>query len=89
MKPLAADYPIEDLAWAMDVSRSGYYRWLKAPESKRVESSRQLTEHIHRIHLENLCRLAELPPAGSWIIVAGLRPASGSGSPATVFGLIP
>jgi transposase InsO family protein len=53
MKPLAADYPIEDLAWAMDVSRSGYYRWLKAPESKRAESSRHLTEHIHRIHLEN------------------------------------
>jgi kynurenine formamidase len=45
--------------------------------------------HGHRIHLENLCGLAELPPAGSWIIVGGLRPAAGSGSPATVFGLIP
>jgi len=45
--------------------------------------------HGHRIHLENLCGLAELPPAGGWIIVAGLRPAGGSGSPATVFGLIP
>jgi transposase InsO family protein len=53
MKSLATDYPIEDLAWAMDVSRSGYYRWLKAPESKRSEASRQLTEHIHRIHLES------------------------------------
>ncbi len=45
--------------------------------------------HGHRIHLENLCGLTELPAAGSWIIVAGLRPAGGSGSPATVFGLIP
>ena len=53
MKSLAADYPIEDLAWAMDVSRSGYYRWLKAPESKQAQASRQLTEHIRRIHLEN------------------------------------
>ena len=53
MKNLAADYPIEDLAWAMNVSRSGYYRWLKAPESRRSKASRQLTEHIRRIHLEN------------------------------------
>jgi transposase InsO family protein len=53
MKSLAADYPIEDLAWAMDVSRSGYYRWLKAPESKRAQAARRLTEHIRRIHLEN------------------------------------
>jgi putative transposase len=52
MKNLAADYPIEDLAWAMDVSRSGYYRWLKAPESKRAQASRQLTKHIRRIHME-------------------------------------
>ena len=52
MKSLAANYPVEDLAWAMDVSRSGYYRWLKAPESKRAQASRQLTEHIRRIHLE-------------------------------------
>ena len=53
MKTLAADYPVEDLAWAMDVSRSGYYRWLKAPVSKRAQAARQLTEHIRRIHLEN------------------------------------
>jgi kynurenine formamidase len=43
----------------------------------------------HRFHLENLCGLSQLPPAGGWIIVAGLRIRAGSGSPATVFGLIP
>jgi putative transposase len=53
MKNLAADYPLEDLAWAMEVSRSGYYRWLKAPPSKRAQAARQLTAHIRRIHLEN------------------------------------
>jgi transposase InsO family protein len=53
MKLLAADYSIEDLAWAMDVSRSGYYRWLKAPESKRAQASRQLTEHIRQIYLNH------------------------------------
>jgi kynurenine formamidase len=43
----------------------------------------------HRVHLENLARLGEMPPVGGWIIVGGLRIRAGSGSPATVFGLIP
>jgi kynurenine formamidase len=43
----------------------------------------------HRMHLENLRGLNELPPAGGWIIVGGIRTAGGSGSPATVFGLVP
>jgi kynurenine formamidase len=43
----------------------------------------------HRIHLENLAGLGEMPPAGGWIIVGGIRIRAGSGSPATVFGLIP
>ena len=45
--------------------------------------------HGHRLHLENLRGLAQLPSAGAWIIVGGLRTRAGSGSPATVFGLIP
>ena len=43
----------------------------------------------HRMHLENLCGLAQMPPAGGWIVVGGLRIQHGSGSPATVLGLIP
>jgi kynurenine formamidase len=43
----------------------------------------------HRIHLENLAGLGQMPPTGGWIITAGLRIRAGSGSPATVFGLIP
>ncbi|HXS66466.1 MAG TPA: cyclase family protein [Streptosporangiaceae bacterium] len=42
-----------------------------------------------RVHLENLRGLAELPPAGGWIIVGGIRTRAGSGSPATIFGLVP
>jgi transposase InsO family protein len=53
MKTLATNYPLADLAWALDVSRSGYYRWLNAPESKRARAARQLTEHIRRIHLQS------------------------------------
>lgn len=43
----------------------------------------------HRMHLENLTGLGELPPAGGWVIVGGVRVRGGSGSPATVFGLVP
>jgi kynurenine formamidase len=43
----------------------------------------------HRIHLENLAGLGQMPPVGGWVITAGLRIRAGSGSPATVFGLIP
>jgi kynurenine formamidase len=43
----------------------------------------------HRIHLENLAGLGEMPPSSGWIIVGGIRIRGGSGSPATVFGLIP
>ncbi len=42
MKTLATNYPLADLAWALDVSRSGYYRWLARPESKRAPAARQL-----------------------------------------------
>ena len=56
MKNLAADYPIEDLAWAFEVSRSGYYRWLKAAESPRAKAARELTVQIRRIHEEKQAR---------------------------------
>ena len=43
----------------------------------------------HRIHLENLTGLEEMPPNGGWVVVGGVRNRNGSGGPATVFGLIP
>ena len=49
----------------------------------------QLLLQDHRIHLENLAGLSEMPPTGGWIITGGIRVRAGSGSPATVFGLIP
>ncbi|HET6657208.1 MAG TPA: cyclase family protein [Gaiellaceae bacterium] len=43
----------------------------------------------HRIHIENMAGLQKMPPKGGWIIVGGVRNEGGSGSPATVFGLVP
>jgi kynurenine formamidase len=43
----------------------------------------------HRIHLENMAGLEQMPPNGGWIVVGGVRNEGGSGSPATLFGLVP
>lgn len=59
------------------------------PGADATFSANRLLLRGRRLHIENLCGLARLPPAGAWIIVAGLRTAGGSGSPATVYGLVP
>jgi kynurenine formamidase len=45
--------------------------------------------HRHRISLENLTNLEALPTTGAWVLVGGPRNHHGSGSPATIFGVIP
>ena len=50
MKNLASSYPLQELAWAFEVSRSGYYRWFRRTESQRSRSARELTGHLRRIH---------------------------------------
>lgn len=59
------------------------------PSSDLACAANRALLHGHRIHLENLCGLDALPQAGAWIVVGGIRVAGGSGSPATVFGLVP
>lgn len=52
MKELASEYPLHELAWAFEVSRSGYYKWLKRVEGDRARKARELTAHLQRIHKE-------------------------------------
>lgn len=59
------------------------------PGADATFGANRLLLREHRIHLENLSGLGEMPPSGGWIIVGGIRIRGGSGSPATVFGLIP
>jgi kynurenine formamidase len=59
------------------------------PGADTAFAANQLLLRGHRLHLENLCGLGHMPPAGGWIVIGGLRIRAGSGSPATVFGLIP
>jgi hypothetical protein len=39
----------------------------------------QLLLQDHRIHLENLAGLSEMPPTGGWIITGGIRTRAGLG----------
>lgn len=48
-----------------------------------------LLYHEHRISLENLANLANLPATGAWVLVGGPINRRGSGSTATVYGLVP
>ena len=43
----------------------------------------------HRISLENMANLAALPTTGAWVLVGGPRNAAGSGSTATIYGVLP
>jgi kynurenine formamidase len=61
------------------------------PDPSTDEQFREssLVFHRHRIDLENLTGLGQLPPKGAWVVVGGPRNRDGSGSPATIFGLVP
>ena len=59
------------------------------PGADTTFRANQLLLQEHRIHLENLAGLSQMPPVGGWIITGGIRVHAGSGSPATVYGLIP
>lgn len=45
---LAADFTIGDLCRALDVSRSGFYRWRRRTPSRRDQANDQLLQHIHK-----------------------------------------
>ena len=48
-----------------------------------------LLYHHHRISLENMANLRKLPTRGAYILVGGVINRNGSGSPATIYGVIP
>jgi transposase InsO family protein len=47
------EYPVTLMCSLFHVSRSGYYAWIKRPESKRSRENRELSQEIAIIHLES------------------------------------
>jgi putative transposase len=52
MITLASHYPVE-LCQSLGLSRSGYYHWLKRPESRRAKANREVLDKISVLHEEN------------------------------------
>ncbi|WP_338107876.1 IS3 family transposase [Leptospira santarosai] len=46
-------FRIEKMCKILSVSKSGYYAWLKRPNSESINSNRELDKHIHRLYVEN------------------------------------
>jgi putative transposase len=46
----AAQFPINRLCAALQVTRSGYYAWLTRPESARAQEDARLLEKMTAIH---------------------------------------
>ena len=53
IQELATEFPVQTLCLALQVGRSGYYRWLKSEPGVRERSNLRLLHHIHQAHLES------------------------------------
>ena len=43
----------EDCCVALNVSRSGYYRWVRTEQSVRAEANAELSKEIERVYHEH------------------------------------
>ena len=55
----------------------------------RTYAASKLVYREHRLSLEALANLGAMPPAGAYVLCGGTVNRRGSGSPATVYGLLP
>lgn len=53
MKMLAAEHSIADLSVVLNVSPSGYYNWLKRPDSPRKRANTELLVQVAAVHQES------------------------------------
>ena len=50
---LSREYPVEELCGLMNVSRSGYYKWKKRPETERDSKRFRIIPLVEQIHTEH------------------------------------
>lgn len=48
-----ATFPVTVMCWVLEVSRSGFYAWLKRPKSKRAIENERLAVEAAAIHRES------------------------------------
>jgi len=87
-------FSIEAAQWLVDTGRLGRRGALGSDTfgpDRGVDESFSVSVLLyqrHRISLENLNNLSALPPNGAWVLVGGPINRQGSGSTATIFGLL-
>ncbi|PRY37450.1 cyclase family protein [Umezawaea tangerina] len=93
--PHQPGFDVAAVRWLLDTGRLGrrgalgtdtFGPDLAADSSYAVS---KLLYREHRISLEVLANLDELPPTGAWVLVGGTVNRGGSGSPASVYALMP
>lgn len=53
IRGLAAEYTVRELCQALEVSRSGYYAWLKGGRGTHARANAELSERIVQIHAQS------------------------------------
>lgn len=53
MREQRGQYPVASMCQVLEVSRSGYYAWIRRPPSRRQERAVKLTEQIRQCHRDS------------------------------------
>jgi kynurenine formamidase len=92
--PHQPGFALEAVRWLVDTGRLGHTGGTGTdtfgpdPGRDRTYAVSRLVYRRHRISLEALANLAALPPAGAHILCGGTINRRGSGSSATIYGLL-
>ncbi len=88
-------FALETVQWLVDTGRIGYNGGTGTdtfgpdPGTDTSYAVSRLVHQRHRISLEILANLAALPPAGADVLCGGAINRTGSGSTATIYGVLP
>jgi len=53
IEELSVQFAVKDCCVALNVSRSGYYRWVRTEQSVRAEANAELSKEIERVYHEH------------------------------------
>jgi putative transposase len=53
IQELAGQFPLKALCWALQVPRSGYYRWRKPEPGRRQRANQELLQSIRQVHRDS------------------------------------
>ncbi|HEU4350060.1 MAG TPA: cyclase family protein [Actinoplanes sp.] len=88
-------FALDTVRWLVGTGRIGYQGGTGTdtfgpdPGADRTYAVSKLVHQRHRISLEILANLAALPPTGAYVLCGGSINKAGSGSTATIYGVLP